>query len=84
MTWMTVHVYIPVYIPVLNIILIICFSYFCLIFIFQYLNHSVTCIFQGMGQRKVTSFHALDALFLFGKDVRNLHFNERYVDLLSS
>ena len=34
--------------------------------------------FQGMGQRKMTSFHVLDALFLFGKDVRNLHFNERY------
>lgn len=33
---------------------------------------------EGMGQRKVSSFHALDALFLFGKDVRNLHFNERF------
>lgn len=33
---------------------------------------------EGMGQRKVTSFHALDALFLCGKDVRHLHFNERF------
>lgn len=32
---------------------------------------------EGMGQRKVTSFHILDALFLFGKDIRSLHFNER-------
>ncbi|XP_052769831.1 cap-specific mRNA (nucleoside-2'-O-)-methyltransferase 1-like [Mya arenaria] len=32
---------------------------------------------EGTGQRKVTTIHALDALFLFGRDVRNLHFNDR-------
>ncbi|KAL3872951.1 hypothetical protein ACJMK2_036120 [Sinanodonta woodiana] len=32
---------------------------------------------EGTGQRKMTTLHVLDALFLVGKDVRNLHFNER-------
>ncbi|XP_045186232.2 cap-specific mRNA (nucleoside-2'-O-)-methyltransferase 1-like [Mercenaria mercenaria] len=32
---------------------------------------------EGTGQRKITTMHTLDALFLYGKDVRSLHFNER-------
>ncbi|XP_060554064.1 cap-specific mRNA (nucleoside-2'-O-)-methyltransferase 1-like isoform X2 [Ruditapes philippinarum] len=32
---------------------------------------------EGTGQRKITTMHALDALFLYGKDVRKLHFIER-------
>ena len=35
------------------------------------------CMLQGQGQKKVNTIHALDALFLFGKDLRSLHFNER-------
>lgn len=32
---------------------------------------------EGPGQRKVNTLHALDAMFLYGKDVRHLHFNDR-------
>jgi hypothetical protein len=39
--------------------------------------------FKGTGQRKITTMHALDALFLYGKDVRKIHFIERSVCLVS-
>lgn len=32
---------------------------------------------EGMGQKRLMTLHALDALYLYGKDVRSLHFNER-------
>ncbi|XP_021362611.1 cap-specific mRNA (nucleoside-2'-O-)-methyltransferase 1-like [Mizuhopecten yessoensis] len=32
---------------------------------------------EGMGQKRLMTLHALDAFFLYGKDVRYLHFNER-------
>lgn len=34
---------------------------------------------QGTGQRRVTILHALDALFLYGKDVRSYAFSDRQV-----
>ncbi|PVD25771.1 hypothetical protein C0Q70_13431 [Pomacea canaliculata] len=32
---------------------------------------------EGKGQRKVTTVHVMDALFLCGKDIRSRHFRER-------
>ncbi|KAL4238274.1 Cap-specific mRNA (nucleoside-2'-O-)-methyltransferase 1 [Mactra antiquata] len=32
---------------------------------------------EGAGQRKITTLHVLDALFLYGKDVRGDNYNER-------
>ena len=38
-------------------------------------------IFQGKGQRRAYSVHILDAVMLCGVDIRDLHFNERYIEL---
>ncbi|KAJ8309113.1 hypothetical protein KUTeg_013987 [Tegillarca granosa] len=32
---------------------------------------------EGSGQKRLMTLHVLDAMFLYGKDVRGLHFNER-------
>lgn len=34
---------------------------------------------QGKAQRKISAIHILDVLVLNGNDVRNQHFNQRYV-----
>lgn len=41
------------------------------------LSSRVIFFFQGKGQRRVTTLHILDAVFLCGTDVRELHFNDR-------
>lgn len=50
-------------------------------------QHAITLTFlslpQGTGQRRVTTLHALDALFLYGKDVRNYAFSDRQVHELN-
>lgn len=35
---------------------------------------------QGKGQRRATAVHIVDAVILGGKDVRNMHYHERYCD----
>lgn len=50
---------------------------------FMKTQHAFTLAFlslpQGTGQRRVTILHALDALFLYGKDVRSYAFSDRQV-----
>ena len=42
---------------------------------------NATCMsgHQGKGQRRVMAVHVVDALFICGTDVRQLHYNERHV-----
>lgn len=35
-----------------------------------------------MGQKRLMTVHVLDALFLYGNDVRKLHFTDRLVIVL--
>lgn len=36
-------------------------------------------VFQGKAQRRINAVHVMDALILNGTDVRDQHFNQRYV-----